>query len=79
MSAGALVRSQEVSGLLDDCCLPYRFILSLFYLIFVYLFALSQEALYRLPLAIDRLINIIPPKLFRLTTYLPGFHYSQSS
>jgi hypothetical protein len=46
-------------------------ILSLFYLIFVYLFALSHQASYRLPLAIDRPIDMIHPKLFRLTTHLP--------
>lgn len=46
-------------------------ILSLFYLIFVYLFALSQQASYGLPLAIDRPIDKIHFKLFRLKTYFP--------
>jgi hypothetical protein len=39
----------------------------LFYLIFVHMFALSRQASYRLPFAIDRLIDMIHPKLLRLT------------
>jgi hypothetical protein len=33
------------------------------------MFALSRQASYRLPLAIDRLIDMIHPKLLRLTGY----------
>jgi hypothetical protein len=40
----------------------------LFYLIFVHLFALSRQASYRLPFAIDRRIDMIHPKLLRLTS-----------
>jgi hypothetical protein len=40
----------------------------LFYLIFVHLFTLSRQASYRLPFAIDRLIDMIHPKRLRLTT-----------
>jgi hypothetical protein len=43
----------------------------LFYLIFVHLFALSRQASYRLPFAIDRLIDMIHPKLLRLTQRAP--------
>jgi hypothetical protein len=50
-----------------DFCLPHCSIPSLFYLIFVHLFALSRQASYRLPFAIDRLIDMIHPKLLRLT------------
>jgi hypothetical protein len=45
----------------------------LFYLIFGYLFALSQQVSYRLPLAIDRPIDMFYSKLFRLTTHLSPF------
>lgn len=34
---------------------------------FVHLFALNRQASYRLPLAIDRPMDVIHPKLFRLT------------
>jgi hypothetical protein len=47
--------------------LPHCSILSLFYLVFVHLFALSRQASYRLPFARDRPINMIHPKLLRLT------------
>jgi hypothetical protein len=50
-----------------DCCLSHCSIPSLFYLIFVHLFALSRQASYRLPFAIDRLIDMIHRKLLRLT------------
>jgi hypothetical protein len=53
-----------------DCCLSHCSIPSLFYLIFVHLFALSRQASYRLPFAIDRLIDMIDPKLLRLTNCL---------
>jgi hypothetical protein len=52
-----------------DCFLPHCSIPSLFYLIFVHLFALSRQASYRLPFAIDRLIEMIHPKLLRLTKW----------
>jgi hypothetical protein len=64
-----------------DCCLPHCSIPFLFYPVFVHLFALSRQASYRLPFAIDRPIDMIHSKLLRLTastqpashgTRLPG-------
>jgi hypothetical protein len=51
----------EFQTMVVHCSIP-----SFSYLIVVHLFALSRQASYRLPFAIDRLIDMIHPKLLRL-------------